>query len=523
MVAVAAGEYEIGAPARGFAYDNERRRHAVELAAFEIDRTPVTNAAYAEFMEETGAEPPMYWERDGDGGWVSTAMGRRDAGRPRPPRHPRLLGRGRRLRPLGRQAAADRARVGGGARRGSTASARPGNGPPRDFLAYPGFEAFPYREYSEVFFGDELQGAARRLLGDPPDVSGPASATGTCPQRRQIFAGLRCARDAMIAIDVHLDADAAATMARDVRAGLCAYPKELAPKYFYDERGSQLFEQITELPEYYPTRAEREILAERSAEILAAAGEPRHPGRARLRLGGEDPPPARARCATPAASRPTSRSTSPRRSPTRPPSRWSTSTRASRSAASSATSSSTWSGSPTATAARLIAFLGGTIGNLYPRPAPATSWRGSRRCSAPATSSCSAPTWSRSAARLEAAYDDAAGVTAEFNKNVLAVLNRELGADFDLDAFEHVARYDAEEERMDIRLRSLADQDGRGSTASTSTIDFAAGEEMRTEISTKFTRERLEAVYAGRRPGDARLVHRRRPATTRSASPGSPS
>ena len=79
----------------------------------------------------------------------------------------------------------------------------------------------------------------------------------------------------MIAIEVHLDADAAATMARDVRAGLSAESKELAPKYFYDERGSQLFEQITELDEYYPTRAEREILAERSAEIVAAAGAPR--------------------------------------------------------------------------------------------------------------------------------------------------------------------------------------------------------------------------------------------------------
>src|SRR5262249_8614438 len=75
-------------------------------------------------------------------------------------------------------------------------------------------------------------------------------------------------------VHVHLDADAAAAMARDVRAGLSAEPKELAPKYFYDERGSQLFEQITELDEYYPTRAEREILRDRSAEIVAAAGGP---------------------------------------------------------------------------------------------------------------------------------------------------------------------------------------------------------------------------------------------------------
>src|ERR1700709_676837 len=78
----------------------------------------------------------------------------------------------------------------------------------------------------------------------------------------------------MIAIDVHLDADAAATMARDVRAGLSAHPKEVAPKYFYDERGSQLFDRSTELPEDSPPRAEREILSGCSPEILAAAGKP---------------------------------------------------------------------------------------------------------------------------------------------------------------------------------------------------------------------------------------------------------
>ncbi len=124
------------------------------------------------------------------------------------------------------------------------------------------------------------------------------------------------------------------------------------------------------------------------------------------------------------------------------------------------------------------------------------SWSGSGHCSVLAITSCSAPTWSRTRARLEAAYDDGAGVTAEFNKNVLEVLNRELGADFDLDAFEHVARYDAEAERMDIRLRSLAEQEVRLDGLDLD-IAFAAGEEMRTEISTKFTRARLESVYEG--------------------------
>jgi iron(II)-dependent oxidoreductase len=72
-IRIEGGGYEIGAGPAGFAYDNERPRHRARLAPFEIDRTPVTNAAYTEFVEATGAEPPQYWERDGEGGWVSTA------------------------------------------------------------------------------------------------------------------------------------------------------------------------------------------------------------------------------------------------------------------------------------------------------------------------------------------------------------------------------------------------------------------------------------------------------------------
>ncbi|HET7443996.1 MAG TPA: L-histidine N(alpha)-methyltransferase [Solirubrobacterales bacterium] len=298
--------------------------------------------------------------------------------------------------------------------------------------------------------------------------------------------------DGMIAIDVHLDADAAAEMARDVREGLTASPKELSPKYFYDERGSQLFEQITELDEYYPTRAEREILAERSPEILATAGTPG----TLVELGSGS------------ASK----------------------TRHLLDAMRDAGSLRTYvpvdiseeitqetarvlvdeypgldvrglvcdfendlerihdDGHP-----RLFAFLGGTIGNLYP---------GERREFLTRIAALFGPgdhlllgtDLVKETARLDAAYDDAAGVTAEFNRNVLHVLNRELDADFDLDAFEHVARYDAREERMDIRLRSLAEQSVLLAGLDL-TVEFAAGEEMRTEISAKFTRERLECVY----------------------------
>jgi L-histidine Nalpha-methyltransferase len=298
----------------------------------------------------------------------------------------------------------------------------------------------------------------------------------------------------MIAIDVHLDADAAATMARDVRAGLCAYPKELAPKYFYDERGSELFEQITDLPEYYPTRAEREILAGRSAEILAAAGAPG----TLVELGSGS------------ASK----------------------TRHLLSAMREAGSLHTYvpvdiseeitqrtAGElvdeypgltvrglvcdfeqhleriPDASGPRMIAFLGGTIGNLYPRQRAAFLERIAGLLG-PGDHLLLGTDLIKDEARLEAAYNDSAGVTAEFNKNVLSVLNDQLGADFDLEAFEHVARYDAEAERMDIRLRSRADQEVRLEGLDLG-ISFAEGEEMRTEISTKFTRERVESVYAG--------------------------
>ncbi len=295
-----------------------------------------------------------------------------------------------------------------------------------------------------------------------------------------------------IAIEVHLAADREAAMARDVRLGLSMDPKELSPKYFYDERGSQLFEQITELDEYYPTRAERSILAERSDEIVIAAGKPD----TLIELGSGS----------------------------------ATKTRHLLSAMSAAGCLDTYvpvdiseeithetadslvqeypglairglvcdfeqdlERIPSPGEGRLIVFLGGTIGNLYPDARREFLLRIAAMLG-PNDRLLLGIDLVKERGRLEAAYDDSSGVTAEFNKNVLSVLNRELGADFDLDAFEHVARYDGEEARMDIRLRSLAEQTVRLDGLEMD-VTFAAGEEMRTEISSKFTRERLDAVY----------------------------
>jgi gamma-glutamyl hercynylcysteine S-oxide synthase len=194
MVGIEAGEHEIGAPARGFAYDNERPRHTVALDVFEIDRTPITNGAYIAYMEETGAEPPLYWARDGDG-WVNTARGRRE---PIDPDHPVIhvsweqadafaRWAGKRL-PTEHEWEAARPHLDGLGHGWEWTSS--------DFLAYPGFEAFPYREYSEVFFGDEYKVLRGSSWATHPRVSRPSFRNWDLPQRRQIFAGLRCARDA---------------------------------------------------------------------------------------------------------------------------------------------------------------------------------------------------------------------------------------------------------------------------------------------------------------------------------------
>ncbi|HEU4598887.1 MAG TPA: SUMF1/EgtB/PvdO family nonheme iron enzyme [Solirubrobacterales bacterium] len=193
-VLVAAGTHVIGAPDRGFAYDNERPRHTVELPAFEIDRTPVSNAAYTSFIEATDAEPPLYWERR-EGGWIDTARGRQD---PIDPGRPLLHVSWHQADAFARWA---------GKRLPSELeweAARPqlegvGHGwewTSSDFLAYPGFAAFPYREYSEVFFGDTYKVLRGGSWATHPRVARPSFRNWDLPQRRQIFAGVRCARDA---------------------------------------------------------------------------------------------------------------------------------------------------------------------------------------------------------------------------------------------------------------------------------------------------------------------------------------
>ena len=163
---------------------------------------------------------------------------------------------------------------------------------------------------------------------------------------------------------------------------------------------------------------------------------------------------------------------------------------------------------------RLVAFLGSTIGNMVPveRAAFLRRVRGELR---PGDTFLLGTDLVKDPAVLVAAYDDAAGVTAAFNKNVLAVLNAELGADFDLDAFEHVAVWDAGSEWIEMRLRSASPQEVRGRDLGL-TVEFGAGEEMRTEVSAKFRQ-------AGIAPSSRRPVSRCGPGgPTRRGSSGCP-
>jgi L-histidine N-alpha-methyltransferase len=295
-----------------------------------------------------------------------------------------------------------------------------------------------------------------------------------------------------ISIEVHAPAAGGDDLASDARLGLARELKELPPKYFYDERGSLLFEQITELPEYYPTRTERSILESRAGEVIAAAGSPV----TLIELGSGSAAKTShlldamrdAGCLETYApvdiSEEITRETAERLAGEYP----------GLEVSGVVCDFEQHLERISVDGPRLIAFLGGTIGNFYPAPRREFLARIAELLG-PEDRLLLGTDLVKETARLEAAYDDAAGVTAEFNKNVLHVLNRELDADFEVEAFEHRAFFDSENSWIDIRLRSLAEQSVRLAGIGM-TVDFEPGEEIRTEISCKFTRPALERIYA---------------------------
>jgi L-histidine Nalpha-methyltransferase len=295
-----------------------------------------------------------------------------------------------------------------------------------------------------------------------------------------------------IRIESHLDGADERSLADDVLDGLTRPFKELPPKHFYDARGAELFDRICELPEYYPTRAEREILEQRAGEIAQLTG-----AAELVELGSGTA--SKTRVLLDALH---SAGTLRRYVPV------DVTESMVRESASALTDE--YPGLqvhgviadferhldrvPPPVGARIVAFLGGTIGNFPP---------GSRRRFLREIAALLGPVdhlllgtdLVKDPAVLQAAYDDAEGITAEFNRNVLRVLNRELGADFEPDDFEHVALFDREHEWIEMRLRAR-----RAHTTHVRDLDlpvrFEEGEELRTEISAKFTNARIDGDLA---------------------------
>ncbi len=291
----------------------------------------------------------------------------------------------------------------------------------------------------------------------------------------------------MTRLDRHLGPDAMReALEADVRAGLTATPKTLPPKWFYDARGSALFDEITRLPDYYPTRSERAVLRERSAEIAELTG-----ADTLVELGSGTSEKTRLLLDALSAA-----GTLRRFIPFDVDE--SVLTMAGKSI------DQEYPGIEVhavvgdfehhlslipAGGRRLFAFLGGTIGNLLPAErASLLSNLASTMASGDAL--LLGTDLVKDPARLIAAYDDSSGVTADFNRNVLRVVNRELDGDADVDAFAHVAVWDAEQEWIEMRLRSLRTQTVRLEALDLD-VEFAEGELLRTEISAKFRSERV--------------------------------
>ncbi|HEX5853384.1 MAG TPA: L-histidine N(alpha)-methyltransferase [Solirubrobacteraceae bacterium] len=295
--------------------------------------------------------------------------------------------------------------------------------------------------------------------------------------------------EAAIRIDSHLDGASERSLAEDVLDGLTRPFKELPPKHFYDARGAELFDQICELPEYYPTRAERAILERSSAEIAALTGAVEL-----VELGSGTA--AKTRVLLDALH---SAGTLERYVP------MDVTEGMVRDCADELTDE--YPGLrvhgvigdferhlhhvPPRIGPRIVAFLGGTIGN-FPPGSRRRVLREIARLLGPGDHLLMGTDLVKDPLVLEAAYDDAQGVTAEFNRNVLRVLNRELRADFDPEDFEHVALFDRENEWIEMRLRARREHTTMVQELDLS-VHFDAGEELRTEISAKFTPARLES------------------------------
>jgi len=521
FVPIDGGLVEIGHAGPGFVFDNETPRHTTWLEPYRLAERLTSNAEWLAFMADGGYRRPEFWLSDGwarvreegwraplyweevDGRWmVMTLHGLRPLEPAAPVSHVSYYEAdayaawaGARLPTEAEwehavQHAATDGRFLGSGRLDATAAAE-GSGLRQmlgdlwewtrsAYLPYPGFRpaAGAVGEYNGKFMSGQfvLRGGA---VVTPPGHVRPSYRNFFYPHQRWMFSGVRLAKDGA--------GDAAQGFLDDVVAGLSLPQKALSPKYFYDAEGSRLFEAICELPEYYPTRTETALLRRAAPEIVASFP----PGAALVEFGSGAS--VKTRLLLDAA-----RGLGAYAPIDISPDALDAAAQAIRRdypdlvVAPLAEDFTTALSLPPAVAGRPVVgfFPGSTIGNFTRQEAHDFLVR-ARRLLGEGAQFVIGVDLVKAEETLVAAYDDAQGVTAAFNLNLLARINRELGADFDLGAFAHVARWNADENRIEMHLESLRDQrvevGGRR-------FRFAAGETLHTENSHKFTLEGVDAL-----------------------------
>lgn len=503
------GLVEIGHAGSAFAFDNEGPRHKVWLEPFLLDHDLVTNGQWLAFMEDDGYRRPELWLADGwavvraegwdaplywreeDGTWTVLGLaGRHPVESDAPVRHVSAYEADAYARWAGRRLPTEAEWESAAATAPDVFSNLSGEvwqHTSSAYAAYPGFRPTEgtASEYNGKFMANQcvLRGGS---FATPPGHARLTYRNFFYPQQRWAFMGLRLASDAPAGIPARIEKLETAKFRAELVAGLSRPQKMLSPKWFYDAEGSRLFEDITRLPEYYPTRQEAALLRTLAPRLTESFGD----NAVLVEFGSGASEKTRILIdAAPSLKAYVPIDISPD--------------------ALNAAAASIADAYPGMEVAPMVGdflnlaplpelgrgrrigfFPGSTIGNLEPDQAVAFLANARERLG-PSSLFILGVDLVKDPAVLVAAYDDAEGVTAAFNRNVLVRANRELGADFDLDGFSHLAVWNAERSRMEMHLRATRPMTVRIGDIP---VTFKAGETIHTESSRKFTEATVTAM-----------------------------